>query len=159
MKTKVASLGIVALLAAASLGLNAARADVLATYIIPIEVTVPVDCDGDGTPEDVLQISGEFHVLVSKTIDENGGVHTTFHYQPVNISGTGMISGDTYRGVGITRGSTTLTGDNVSDTFVDNFYMIGLKSGIKYLAHNTIHVTIVDGQPIVQVDHTDVRCQ
>ena len=158
MKTKVATLGMVALLATASLGLNSARAGVLDNLIIPLELTVPVDCDEDGTPEDVLELSGELHVLVTETTDRNGGVHTTFHYQPVNVSGIGMISGDIYRGVGISRGSTTLTGDNVSDTFVDNFYMIGQKSGIKYLVHNTIHVTVVDGEIIVEVDNSEIRC-
>ena len=158
MKTNVATLGMLALLAIAPLGVNVARAGVVDNIIIPLEFPVEVDCDGDGTPEDVLALSGELHIVITETTDKNGGVHTTFHFQPVNLSGIGMISGDTYRAVGITRGSTTLTGDNVSDTFVDNFYMIGQKSGIKYLAHNTIHVTLVDGEPIVEVDNSEIRC-
>ena len=68
------------------------------------------------------------------------------------------MTGDTYRAVGLTRESVTLNGDNVTDTFVNNFYMIGQRSGIKYLVHETFHLTIVDGQPIVSVDHAEVRC-
>ena len=158
MKTNVARFGMLALLAIASLGLYVARAGVVDNIIIPLEFPVEVDCDEDGTPEDVLALSGELHIVITETTDKNGGVHTTFHFQPVNLSGIRMISGDTYRAVGITRGSTTLTGDNVSDTFVDNFYMIGQKSGIKYLEHVTTHVTLVDGQPIVQVDNSEIRC-
>ena len=158
MKTKVATLKRLALLVIASLGLNVARAGVVDNLIIPFEFTVEVDCDEDDTPEDVLELSGELHILHTVATDKTGGVHPTFHFQPVNLSGIGMISGDTYRAVGITRGSTTLTGDNVSNTFVNNFYMIGQRSGIKYFAHSTAHVTVVEGEIIVGVDHSEIRC-
>src|SRR5262245_50866473 len=150
MKTKVATLKILALLAMASLALCLARAGVVDNFIEPLDLEVQVDCDEDLTPEDVIQLSGGLHVVVSETNDKKGGSHTTFHYQPVNVSGVGLISGDTYRAVGLTRGSTTLRDDNMSDTFVNNFYMIGQKSGIKFLVHNTFHVSVIGGEVIVE---------
>jgi hypothetical protein len=158
MKSKVATFKILALLAIASLALCLARAGVVDNFIEPLDLEVEVDCDGDLTPEDIIQLSGGLHVLATETTDKSGGFHTTFHFQPVNVSGVGTLSGDTYRAVGLTRGSVTLSGDNVSDTFVNNFYMIGKKSGIKFLVHNTIHVSMVDGEVIVEIDNSETRC-
>jgi hypothetical protein len=136
-----------------------ARAAVQENDIVPMDQLVEINCNGDSVPEDVLELVGDLHVLTTQTVDKAGGVHTTVHFQPVNVSAVGELTGDTYRAVGLTRESVTLKGDNVSDTYVNNFYMIGQRSGIKYLVHETFHLTIVNGNVVVSFDHSDVRCQ
>jgi xylose isomerase len=140
------------------LGIAAARAGVVQNSIDPMEQEVLIDCDEDGIPEDVLELSGDLHTLITETDNKAGGVTFTAHFQPVNISAVGSLTGDTYRAVGLTRSTDVILGDHKTFTFVNNFYLIGQRSGIKYLVHETFHVTVVGGEVVVILDHADTRC-
>ena len=76
----------------------------------------------------------------------------------MNVSAVGSTTGDTYRAVGLTRGTDTTSGDNTTGTFINNFYIIGQKSGTKYLIHETYHVTVAGGELVVEVDNASTRC-
>jgi hypothetical protein len=147
-----------ALLLTCLLGAWVMRADIVQNSIDPFDQEIQVDCDGDGNPEDVLDVSGDLHTLVTETTDQAGGVVDTLHFQPVNVSAVGLLTGDTYRAVGLTRETDIVVDPNQTTTFVNNFYMIGQKSGIKYLVHETAHVTVVDGEVVVSFDHATVSC-
>lgn len=147
-----------ALLLSFLLGAWALQAGVLQNSIEHFDQEVVIDCDNDGNPEDVLELSGDLHILLTETSNPSGGVVDTLHYQPVNVSAVGSITGDTYRAVGLTRGTDVVVDDNQTTTFVNNFYMIGQQSGIKYLVHETAHVTVIDGNVVVTVDRATVSC-
>ncbi len=136
-----------------------AKAEVIFNGVQPFSATVPIDCDNDGTPEDVVELSGELHVLIATTTNDN--VTTTKEqFVPRNVTGAGLITGETYRGVGLTTQTSTQVSDGPSEiTFVNNFYIIGQASGYRYLIHETFHVTIdSNGNVIVLQDNAFVTC-
>jgi hypothetical protein len=136
-----------------------AKAEVISNSLESFSATIPIDCDNDGTPEDVVELSGDLHVLVTATTNDNV---TTMKVQfvPRNITGTGLITGAAYRGVGLTTQTSTQVSDGPQVfTFVNNFYIIGQAGGYRYLAHETSHVTVdADGNVIVDHDSVFVTC-
>ena len=136
-----------------------AKAEVIANVVIPFSATVSVDCDNDGTPEDLVELSGDIHVLITETTNDN--VTTAkVQFVPRNVTGTGLITGETYRGVGLTTQTSTQVSDGpLVFTFVNNFYIIGQAGGYRYLVHETFHVTVdADGNVIVQHDNAFITC-
>jgi hypothetical protein len=140
-------------------GICLAPGEVLQNSIDPFETAVFIDCDEDGIAEDILYLTGDLHTLVTQTVNKRGGVTFTTHFQPVNVSAVGLLTGDTYRAVGLTRSSEVFREDHAVFTLVNNFYMIGQKSGIKSLIHETLHGTVVGGEVKVLQDHFEARCR
>jgi hypothetical protein len=160
MKLPLKSFNIPALLLTCALGIcGPARGAIVQNSIDPFELETAIDCNGDGTPEDVIDLVGNLHTLITETVTKSGRVSSTAHFQPVNVSAVGAITGDTYRAVGLTRSTDVLSDSHESYTFVNDFYLIGQKSGIKYLVHETFHVTVVDGEVVVSMDHFETRCR
>jgi len=136
-----------------------AKAEVIFNGLESFSATVPVDCDNDGTPEDLVELSGDIHVLITETTNDN--VTTAkVQFVPRNVTGTGLITGETYRGVGLTTQTSTQVSDGpLVFTFVNNFYIIGQAGGYRYLVHETFHVTVdADGNVIVQHDNAFITC-
>lgn len=127
---------------------------------VPFAITVFIPCALGGVGE-VLAISGPLHVLITETIDAAGGTHLGLHFQPKGISGLGLVSGDKYRGTGITRqhiNTSALPPFNF--TFVNNFRMIGQGSGNNLLVHDTIHLTVnANGDVTADIVKTSVDCK
>lgn len=65
---------------------------------VPLDLTVDNPCTGEP-----LYLTGELHILFQFTEDANGGVHVQTQFQPQGASGTELVSGEQYRGVGVTR--------------------------------------------------------
>ena len=125
---------------------------------IPFELFVYVPCAAGGLGEDVY-LSGTLHLLFRTTFDNQGGYHSTFHYQPQGISGVGLLTGDRYQATGETQGT-----DNgrvgYESTFVNNFKIIGQGSGNNFLIHENIHYTITaNGEITAFVDNFSVECR
>jgi hypothetical protein len=124
----------------------------------PIDITVFVPCANGGAGEDV-EITGNLHDLFHVTFDGVGGLHVTVHDNPQGISGFGLTTGDTYRGVGITEEHFNGTVGS-TDTFVNNFRIIGNGPGNNFSVHENIHVTInANGELTAFVDNFSVTCK
>ena len=161
MKTRLSrflTLPLVLALAALMLALPT-KAEVLFNGLVPFTMTVSIDCDQDRTPEDIVELSGNLHVLVTATT--NNKVTTARElFVPRGVTGIGTITGATYRGVGKSQDSTiqVIDGPGVF-TFVNNFYIIGEDGGYRYLVHETFHVTVdADGNVVVSHDSGFVTC-
>lgn len=136
------------------------KAEVLANTLEPLDFTVVIDCDQDGTPEDILNITGELHILIIETTNDNVAM-TKGQFVPRNVTGTGEITGATYRGVGLSTDSgTQVSGYPFEHTFVNNFYMIGQgPAAFRSLMHTTFHVTVdANGNVSVSHDNTFATC-
>ena len=125
---------------------------------IPFDLFVFVPCAAGGAGEDVF-LSGTLHVLFHTTIDNSGGFHTKFHFQPQGISGTGLVTGDKYQATGVTQGT-----DNgkvgFESTFVNNFKIIGQGPGNNFLVHENFHFTVnANGEVTAFVDNFSVECR
>jgi hypothetical protein len=124
----------------------------------PLDLTVFVPCASGGAGE-LVHLTGMLHILFVDTIDDNGGVHSKFHFQPQGVSGTGLSTGDKYQGTGETQG--TFNAKIGSEfTFVDNFKIIGQGPGNNFLIHENIHVTfLADGTLTANIDNFSVECK
>ncbi len=160
MTTRLSRFLFIALvLAFAALFTKPARAGVIFNDLEPFSATISIDCDSDGTPEDVVELTGELHVLITETTNNNVTTTKT-QFVPRNITGTSLVTGASYRGVGLTTQTSTQVSDGPSViTFVNNFYIIGQASGYRYLAHETFHVTTdADGNVVVSHDSAFITC-
>jgi len=127
---------------------------------MPIDLFVFVPCANGGAGE-LIEVAGPLHVLSQVTISNTGRLLVYDHFQPQGISGTGFVTGDKYRGTGITQFKNTFGGPfPVTFTFVNNFYMIGQGPRNKFKVHETFHFTInANGEQTAFVDNFRVTCQ
>jgi hypothetical protein len=127
----------------------------------PIDLTVFVPCAGGGAGE-YVQMSGPLHVLFVTTLDNQGGFHSDFLFQPMGVSGTGLSTGDKYQATGETQGTFNgdLSGQPLEGTFINNFKIIGQGPGNNFLVHETFHITVnPDGTVTAFVDNFYVKCK
>jgi hypothetical protein len=119
-----------------------------------------VPCANGGAGETV-SIEGTLHVVVRLTTDKAGGVHTTLHFQPQGVKGTGLTTGDIYRGGGVTRWTTNTNSDSLplTETHINNFRLIGPGPGNNVQVHMNTHVTInANGVITAEVDNSSAIC-
>ena len=125
--------------------------------VVPFASTVFVPCANGGVGEDVL-LSGRLHVLLHLTLTSNG-VIAKGHSQPMGVSGTGVSTGDSYRGTGVTQ-DINAAHDGVSLTLNNNFRIIGPGPGNNLLVHSVFHLTIGPSGEIVNVtSHFSFECR
>jgi len=151
----------VSLVLIVSLGVAQAQAKattVTNNFTQPLDLLVFVPCAALGAGE-LVHLTGTLHILFVDIIDDNGGVHSKFHFQPQGVSGTGLITGDKYNAVGETQG--TFNAKVGSEfTFVDNFRVIGQGPGNNFQVHENVHVTfLADGTLTANVDNFSVVCK
>jgi hypothetical protein len=134
-------------------------AGVIVNIAEPFEQIVSVPCADGGSGENVL-LTGFLHVLVTQTVDARGSLHTTTHFQPMGVAGTGLTTGDVYRATGITRDSVNGLAVPFEATFVNNFRIIGEGRGNNLLIHEVFHVTVdANGFLTALVDLVSVECK
>jgi hypothetical protein len=122
------------------------------------EVFVPCAAGGNG---EVVVIGGTLHILSNMTVDNSGGVHMKFHFQPQGTLGLGLTTGNIYRGGGVTQGHTNISTDGLPfiDTFVNSFNVIGTAGAESFKIHNTVHVTVsANGDISAEVDNSSTTC-
>ncbi len=108
---------------------------------------------------DWVHLNGTLHVVHSVTVDENGGYHVFAHYQPMNVVGEGLISGDTYRATGVTQWRYNFVSETDVYTRINRFNIIGTGNDTaSYRVHQTTHYTIVDGEIKSWVSKREVTC-
>jgi hypothetical protein len=146
----------VALAGAAAAGAEATT--VTTNEQIPVVVVAFVPCANGGAGELVV-LEGTLHVLTHVTIDDQGGLHVKQHFQPQGISGTGLTTGDTYYGTGVTQTEFNATAGS-EQTSINNFRIIGQGPDNNLLVHATFHVTVTPtGDVTTVVDNFSVECR
>jgi hypothetical protein len=129
---------------------------------IPLELTTFVPCANGGAGENV-DLSGNLHVLFHLTASDSGRVTIKDHAQPQGITGVGQVTGDLYRGTGVSQQTQTFFADldfPFVVTFVDNFRIIGPGPGNNLLMHETFHITLnPNGVFTAEVDNITVDCK
>ena len=146
-----------ATIAAALAAVTAAQAAVILNERVPFATIAFVPCANGGAGELVL-VEGRLHVLITETVNDN---HVSFktHFQPQGASGTGLTTGDTYRATGVTQEHVSI-GPNLTNTFINNFRIIGPGPDNNLLVHQTIHVTFnANGELTAEVVNTSVECR
>jgi hypothetical protein len=146
----------IALVSVASVGAQATT--VTTNEQVPVVVFAFVPCANDGAGELVL-LEGTLHVLTHVTIDDQGGLHVKQHFQPQGVSGTGLTTGDTYRGTGVTQTEFNAAA-GFEQTSINNFRIVGQGPDNNFLVHSTFHVTVTpNGDVTSVVDNFSVECR
>ena len=125
-----------------------------------ISLSVFIPCAAGGAGE-VVDLTGPLHTLISFTINGNN-VSGFFHFQPQSISGTGETTGAKYQATGVTQESfkNSLQNGQATETFINNFRIIGQGPGNNFLVHETLHFTInAEGTVTVSHDNISVDCK
>lgn len=127
---------------------------------IPVNNSVFVFCAAGGAGE-VVSMSGNLHLLSHTTVNGNNFT-TKMQANPQGISGTGLTTGDKYQGTGVTQetfGGSFVNGQ-FSDTFNNNFRIIGQGPGNNLLVHQVVHVTLnANGDLTAFVGNFSVECK
>lgn len=119
-------------------------------------LTAFVPCAARGAGE-YVQISGPLHIIFQTTLDGKGGYQTKYDFQPKGVTGTGLATGNIYRGTGTAQG--TLHGRiGTTDSFSDSFKMTGKGGNFVLRVDARVNVT-PQGQVIVTVDNLSVSCK
>jgi hypothetical protein len=127
---------------------------------IDVTLFVFVPCANNGAGE-VIEVSGPLHILSHTTISNSGNFHTKIHFQPQGISGVGLTTGDKYQATGGTQEMFNSNGPfPITDTYVNNFRMIGQGPGNNFLVHENFHITINANGTVTSVhDNFSIDCK
>lgn len=127
---------------------------------VPVDLLVYIPCANGGAGE-YVELSGILHAVTHVTVTGNN-FHVKYHNQPQGISGLGETTGDRYQATGVTQeqyGGSFVNGQ-YSDTYVNNFRIIGQGPGNNYIIHENIHVTInANGEVTTYIDNFSADCK
>jgi hypothetical protein len=126
------------------------------TEKIPFDfVLAPEEACGEA-----IHLSGTLLAMFSFTETPGGNVQIGFHFNPQGITGVGLTSGATYHATGETLGTTTIKAKGgISDTFVNNFKIIGEGSAPNLLETDVVHLTVnANGVVTATVEKSMIRC-
>ena len=129
-----------------------------ASTSFPFDTVVFVPCANGGAGEDV-HLTGTIHDLFHITLDSSGGITVKTHDNPQGVTGTGLTTGATYQGTGVTQDQFTAHVRS-EETFVNNFRIVGQGPGNNYLVHENFHVTVnANGDVTATHDNFSVECK
>lgn len=119
-----------------------------------------VPCADGGAGETVV-VTVKLHVLLAQTIDASGGQHLTFHFQDQGSKGVGVVTGDVYRRVGVTRQTqnAAASGLPAEVTFVNVFDFIAPGPRNNFQVHELIHITATKNGVTAEVVKSTIVCR
>jgi hypothetical protein len=147
-------------IAAMLVGVTAAYAAVTTNDKQTIAFSVFVPCANGGAGESV-DGTITLHTLLTSTVNGNN-VSGKFHFQPQGGDLVGSVTGDKYRPTGVTQDhfKGSLQNGQYTETFVNNFRIIGQGPGNNFLVHEVFHITInANGDVTVEHDKISEECR
>ena len=124
---------------------------------VPTSATAFVPCANGGAGE-IVELSGTLHRVTHVTETGNGTVHIKLHENLQDVSGTGLTTGDTYRGAGSFNGEVTL-GPGQVRTIENQFLLIGPGPDNNFTVRSLRHLTVnANGEVTVQTVVTSMEC-
>jgi hypothetical protein len=146
---------VLAVLATGLLAVTSASARAT-TEKIPFDIVLaPEEACGEA-----IHLSGTLLAQFRTTETSGGNLAVGFHFNPQGITGVGLTSGATYHATGETQGTTTIKAKGgISDTFVNNFKIIGEGSAQNFLQTDVFHLTVnANGDVTATVERSMIRC-
>jgi hypothetical protein len=146
----------------APLGSVSSRAATTTTtneFITPFEFDTEGECPGMET----VRFSGTLHAVAHTTITSTGGIHSFVQFGPVGgVLGFGLTSGGQYAVPGMLHDTYNVngTGASATETFVNNFQMLGQGNLPDRNFHETFHITVnANGEVTVVFDNATEVCR
>ncbi len=151
--------GLLAAIPLALLGVGMQQA--VAANVVNYTVHVPASiATSPCVPGDVLNLSGDIHIVITTTADGSGGYHVTNQLNS-NFTGVGLVTGINY-----------VSNENKSDdsyvgapfpailTHTYDWLLVSQSNTSNYVMHMTMHETInSNGVPTATVDNFSAECQ
>ncbi|HEY2934376.1 MAG TPA: hypothetical protein VGK99_21770 [Acidobacteriota bacterium] len=145
---KVASLAVIALAFFAA----AAQAEVV------INETIPIRFDAFGCNGETVAVEGSIHLQFRITEDQAGGLHIASHTN-INGSGTGLVTGTSYRFNEADNDELNVRALPVESTFTRHVNVIGAGQVPNFQIHLTQHITInANGELTADVINESTPC-
>lgn len=140
-------------------GASAGGSQVTTQASVPVAPSVFVPC-GNGGAGESISLAGSVHVVAHVGTNAKGGLVITQEFNPTGVTGTGQVSGASYRGTGDTTSTfVTAQSGEQSFTYVNNFMLVSADSASNLTVHQVLHETIEpDSTLTVTVDQTTVDC-
>jgi hypothetical protein len=160
-RTPAMRLGIVAALLLGALSIVLGVAPAQAAGVVNATIHVPANVTTNPCfPKDVVDLSGDFHVVITTTTDHRGGYHTTTSINS-QLSGASITTRTKY------VNSETQNEDwygrapfPAVHTEVHNFILVSNNGTPNYLLYVTMHTTVTaGGVPTAFVDNIRMDCQ
>jgi len=128
-------------------------------FVVALDQLVFIPCANGGLGEDV-ELTGRLHVVVHATLASDSNFVFKEHFQPQGVAGIGSVTGDTYHGTGASQDITHYGQVGQTFTFVNNFRIIGQKTGNNVLAHEVVHFTVnANGRVTASFDKVRADCK
>jgi hypothetical protein len=106
-----------------------------------------------------IELVGTLHEVFATVENPAGGVLVTRSINPQGVTGTGLDSGVTYQGTGVTRIVSTVA-LGTTTTFVDNFRLISHTSLEDVIVQEVSHLTVdANGDVTASFDRVEVLCR
>jgi hypothetical protein len=177
--TRKASLGFVAFLALNVLAAcrDSPRHDLTAPLVAPLasvssrgatttttnEFIVPFGFDTQGECGEIVRFSGTLHAVTHTTITSTGSIHSFVHFGPVRgVRAVGLTSGGQYVVPGMLHDNFNLNGTAwpLTETFVNNFEIIGAGPLPNFNLHLNFHITVnANGETTVLFENLHAECR
>jgi hypothetical protein len=133
------------------------HAKVIENIKIPTVEFALIPCTGDA-----VLLEGRLHILITETVDKNGGLHLKAHFQPMNLQGeviAGPNEGAKYNGTGVSQDRLNLK-KGETFTMINNYRMIGQGKAPNFMVHETWHVTVnANGEVTANFIKVKVTCK
>jgi hypothetical protein len=109
---------------------------------IPSQFAIQDRCAG-GRFGEIIVFQGDQHLVFSQTSTANGHLSTMLHWNAEGITGIGQYTGFTYRALGVSSDHSVASATfPYTDTFINNYHVIGQGSATNGDLHETVHVTV-----------------
>jgi hypothetical protein len=124
-------------------------------------VVIPFGFEATECGNETVLVSGRLHLVMHGTISSSGNVHAVLHVNPQNIRGFGVTTGTEYLAPGMLQTVTNMNGPApMTETFVNNFELIGQGAAPDFMLHQNMHLTInANGEITAAFDHVTSECK
>ena len=128
-------------------------------FTFPVDRTVFIPCANGGLGESVV-LTGDIEALFHVTENKNTFVASRT-FRPRGVVGVGLITGDTYKGTGMTRDNFIFRKDTATTvTFLNIFHIVGQGPDNNFLVFQVLDVnTTPEGEINVTANNIRTECQ
>jgi hypothetical protein len=127
---------------------------------IPTQFHAQNPCAG-GRFGEIVVFTGNQHLVFGQTMTGGGHVTTSLHWNADDVTGLGQYTGFTYRATGVSQDHSVSNASlPYTDTYVNNYHIIGQGQATNMTLHETVHVTIdANGLLTAWVTDYDLKCE
>lgn len=126
------------------------------TYEYPLAIELNTCTD----PVEPVALHGRLHIVMTSTVDKQGGYHVGVHSNTQSVKGTGLITGQKYTSSSenedVFHAGTPFP---VVQTVTHDFVLISRGGAANTVLKTTFHITVnADGDPTAAVDDVKSGC-